>query len=410
MNIIADLHLHSRFAQACSKHTTIPLLEKSARIKGLNLLGTGDFTHPIWIKELKEQLSPVPEREGIFQTATGFPFMLTTELSFIYTHNKRGRKVHLCVFAPSFEIVDQITHELLKVGRVDYDGRPIFGMSCHDFVERMKAISSDIEIIPAHIWTPYFGVFGSKSGFDSLKDCFGDQIKHIRAVETGLSSDPGMNWRVKELDNYQLVSFSDAHSSQPWRIGREATVFEGKTGSYNEIINAVRTGEGLKSTLEFWPEEGIYHYDGHSACNVCMSPKESRKIGKICPACKKEMTIGVAHRVEELAEREEGFRGKNAKPYSHLIPLTEIISKAYGKGITTKKVADIYQESLKAGANELDILMSVSAEKLAKHCHRALVELIIKNRNEKIAFKPGFDGVYGEPIIEPVCGDKQIKL
>ncbi|MFP4112717.1 MAG: endonuclease Q family protein, partial [Candidatus Woesearchaeota archaeon] len=290
MEIISDLHLHGKYSRACSKNLSIANLEKYGRIKGLNLLGTADFTHPEWIKELKTNLTE--DETGFLKTKTGFNFLLTTEISLIYTDKGKGRRVHHVLFAPSFDVVSQITEELLKHGRIDYDGRPIFKIPSPDFTEKMKEISKDIEIIPAHIWTPWFGMLGSKSGFDSLKDCFDDQAKNIHAIETGLSSDPEMNWRIKELDNKAIVSFSDSHSYWPHRIGREATIFDIKP-AYKSLIGSIRENN-VKSTVEFWPDEGKYHYDGHRNCNVVMHPKESLKNNNICPVCKKPLTIGEA--------------------------------------------------------------------------------------------------------------------
>jgi uncharacterized protein (TIGR00375 family) len=394
MNIIADLHVHSKHSQATSKNLDLINLEKYGKIKGIDLIGTGDFTHPKWIKELKENLT---EQDGIFKTKSGFNFMLQTEISFIYSQDGKGRRIHLITLAPNFDVVDQITEFLLTKGRIDYDGRPIFGMSCPEYVETLKSISKDIEIIPAHIWTPWFSVFGSKSGFDRMEDCFHDQTKHIHAIETGLSSDPAMNWRISGLDKYNLVSFSDLHSYWPWRLGREATVFDVNDLTYQNVINSIRTGEGLKETLEFWPEEGKYHFDGHRKCNTCLDPKEANKHNKICPVCKKPLTIGVANRIEELADRDEGFKPSNAKPFKNLIPLSECIAGHVQQAVATKKVWGIYNELLKAFPNEIDIMLNVSKEELVKVVDEKLADIIIKNRNQEIIVKPGYDGVYGEP-------------
>src|SRR3990167_801139 len=272
MNVIADLHLHSRFARACSKDITLQNLEKFAKLKGINLLGTGDFQHQKWITELKSQLKD--NGTGILRTKTNYPFVLQTELSLIYSQDGKGRRVHNVVLAPNFEVADQIVEYLSKKGRLDYDGRPIFKIPCPEFTEALKEISPEIEVIPAHAWTPYFSVFGSMSGFDSLQAAFLDQTKHIKAIETGLSSDPEMNWRLSKLDGITLISSSDAHSYWPWRIGREATVFDMKELSYKELIRAIRDNKVVE-TLEFNPQEGKYHFDGHRACGVCLSPRES---------------------------------------------------------------------------------------------------------------------------------------
>lgn len=404
--MIADLHIHSRFSRACSKSITIPNLEKWARIKGVDLLGTGDFTHPEWIKELKGNLTG---EEGVFKTKTGFPFLLSSEVSLIYTHNNKGRKVHLVLFAPNFEVVDQITEELLKIGRVDYDGRPIFGINCINFTEMMKNISKDIEIIPAHVWTPWFGLFGSMSGFDSVEEGFEDQAKHIHALETGMSSDPEMNWRLSKLDKYNLVSFSDSHSFWPWRLGREATIFDTEM-KYKDIINAIQTGKGLKETIEVDPSYGKYHYDGHRNCNVWMSPEQTIKHNKICPKCGKPMTIGVDYRVNQLADREKSFRPKNAKDFKKLIPLHEMISSVYGvKQLSSKKVFDIYNNLIKEFNNEFNILLNVSEENLKKIVSEKLAKVILLNRQQKIKIRPGYDGIYGELVLEGEYKEEEYK-
>ena len=396
MKIIADLHIHSRFSQATSNDLSIDTLEKYARIKGVNLLGTGDFTHPKWIQELKEKLT---EEEGILRTKNKFPFVLQTEISLIYSQDGKGRRIHNIVLAPSFEVVEQITEYLLKHGRVDYDGRPIFKIPCPEFVESLMSISKDIEVIPAHIWTPWFSIFGSNSGFNSVEECFKDKAKFIHALETGLSSDPGMNYRLSILDKYNLVSFSDLHSYWPWRIGREATIFDIDM-NYKELIIALRTSNGLSGTIEFWPEEGKYHYDGHRACNVCLKPSDSIKNKNICPVCGRPLTIGVANRVEELADRPEGFIPKTAKPYKNLIPLSELIAGVAKQKVHSKKVWEDYNNLIKNFDNEYRILLEVPEEELRIATSEKIADVIIKNRNMKIKINPGYDGVYGVPVFD----------
>jgi uncharacterized protein (TIGR00375 family) len=395
MEIISDLHLHSKYSRATSKSLDIDNLEKWAKVKGLNLLGTGDFTHPEWIKELKSKLT---EENGIFKTKTGMPFILQTEVSLIYTDNGKGRRVHNVILAPNFDVVDQITEYFLSKGRIDYDGRPIFKIPCADLVESMMSISKDIEIIPAHIWTPYFGVLGSMSGYNSVEEAFKDQTKNVHALETGLSSDPAMNWRISSLDKFSLISTSDSHSFWPWRIGREATLFDLKKLTYNNLIKALRTKKGLTGTIEVDPAYGKYHWDGHRKCNVCLSPKDTKKIGKICPSCGKALTIGVEHRIEELADRKEGFRPKEGKDFKRLMPVSEIISKLVHKGIATKTVWDVFNKLTAKFGSELDILLNVSEEEL-KTFDAKLGELLIQNREGKIEVQPGFDGEYGIPIF-----------
>ncbi len=398
---IADLHIHGRYSRGCSSELTIANLEKYARIKGINLLGTGDFTHPKWFSELKQSLEQdtTANNQGLLKTKHGFNFVLQTEISLIYSQNGKGRRIHNIVLAPDFAVAEQITEELKKRGRVDYDGRPIFKIPCPEFVEIMNGIDKNIEVIPAHIWTPWFSLFGSNSGFDSIKECFQDKLNKISAIETGLSSDPAMNWRLSQLDKLQILSFSDLHSFWPWRIGREATVFE-IADSYGELIKAIRTGKGLKETIEVDPNYGKYHFDGHRNCNVCLSPKESISHNKICPVCKKPLTIGVASRVEELADRSEGYRPENAKPFSYLMPLHELISKVISKGIATKAVWGIYNKLLESFGSELDVLLRAEKKHLRAVAGENLTAAIWLNRQNKIKVKPGYDGVYGEPILE----------
>lgn len=397
MNLITDLHLHGRYAQACSKNTSIELLSKYAKIKGIDILGTGDAQHPKWKVELKNNLTN--NGEGIFTSKQGTNFVLTTEISFAYSQGGRGRRIHLVVWLPDFEVLEQFTEMLLKKGRIDYDGRPIFGMSCADFIEKCMSISKEIEIIPAHAWTPFFGVFGSKSGFDSLKDCFQDQVKNIHSIETGISSDPAMNWRLPELDDYAILSFSDAHSYWPWRIGREATIFEMNKLSYRELIKAVRENKVVE-TIEFFPEEGKYHYDGHRDCGIVMAPAESMQNKNICPECKKELTIGVAHRIEELAKRPAGFKPKNARPFKSLIPLSEVIAGAMTQKVDSKKVWPVYDKLIEKFGSEFNVLLKANEAEIKKNSDEKIAEYIIKNRNQQIKFHPGYDGEYGHPIFD----------
>ncbi|MBL7054646.1 DNA helicase UvrD [Candidatus Woesearchaeota archaeon] len=396
MKIISDLHIHSRFSRATSKNLTIKNLEKYARIKGLDLLGTGDFTHPEWIKELKRELTE--DETGILKTKTNFPFVLQSEISLVYTQDGKGRRVHNVILAPNFEVVNQITEYLLKHGRVDYDGRPIFKIPCPEFVEMMKSIDKYIEIIPAHIWTPWFSLFGSNSGFNSVEECFKDQTKHIHAIETGLSSDPAMNWRLSQLDNLAIVSFSDLHSYWPWRIGREATIFDCKL-EYDKIIQCLKN-KNIDSTIEVDPNYGKYHLDGHRVCNVCFEPKDSIKNKNICPKCGKKLTIGVLHRVEELADREEGYKPKDAVPFKSLIPLSEILASSIGSSVATQKTWKEYNNLLGKFGSELNILLNVEKKELEKTTDEKIAEAIIQNRNGKIKIKPGYDGVYGEPVFD----------
>ena len=403
MNVFADLHIHSKYSRACSKDLDLFNLEKYAKIKGLNLLGTGDFTHPKWVKHLKENLT---EENGIYKTKTGFNFLLQTEISLIYSQDGKGRRVHNLVFAPNFDVVDQITEMLLKRGRVDYDGRPIFKIPCPEFVELLKQIDTRVEIIPAHCFTPHFSVFGEYNQFSKMEDAFQDQTKHIFAVETGLSADPEMCWRMSQLDKFSLVSFSDLHSFWPNKIGREATFFDLPKVSYDSVIKAMKTKEGLSMTLEVDPAFGKYHWDGHRKCHISFNPQQSLEHKKICPVCGKKLTIGVENRVEELASRPLGFKPKNVVPYKKVIPLTELISLVLNKGVLTKAVWDEYNQLIKNFSSELNILLSISKEELVKVTSEKLAEVIIKNRTGQVKIQPGYDGVYGIPLLD----DSKVKV
>jgi len=404
MRVITDLHIHSRFSRATSKDLTIINLEKWAKVKGIDLLGTGDFCHPEWIKELKSELKE--DGTGILKTKSGFPFILSNEISLMYSQGGKGRRIHLVFLAPNFDVVDKITKYLKTKGRIDYDGRPIFNISCEEFAAELMKISKDIEIIPAHAWTPWFGIFGSATGFDSIEEAFGEQAKNIHAFETGMSSDPEMNWRLSNLDKYAIVSFSDSHSFWPWRIGREATAFDLKELSYKNIIDAIKNKK-IAFTIETSPSYGKYHYDGHRVCGFSCSPEESLKLKNICPVCKKPLVIGVLNRVEKLADRPESFRPKDARPFKTLLPLHEIISAILGTAMASKKVWQEYDKLISAFGNELNILLNASREDLKKATTDKIAASILKNREGKIKVKPGYDGEYGVPILE---AEKQEKL
>jgi len=417
--IIADLHIHSKYSRATSKSLDIPNLVKWARVKGVNLLGSGDFCHHGWLKELKGVLKE-GDGKGIywFEDDNGkFPFILTTELSFVYTKNEKGRRVHLLVLAPSFEVVDKINAWIDGKGfRRDYDGRPIFGIDIEEFVKDLMEIDEMIEIIPAHIWTPYFGVFGSKGGFDSLDEAFGDQAKHIHAIETGISSDPPMNVQIKELVDKEIsiVSFSDLHSFWPWRLGREATIFKGDINefSYSELIRQIRENDFI-STIETDPAYGKYHWDGHSKCGFSCGPSQTKELDGKCPECGKPLTVGVEYRVEELSSMGKAGEKKNTsifavqappkiKKFFRLMPLHELIAFSIGtKSPNSKKVWEIYDKLIKKFGNEYEILLRVDKNVLSKELgeeNDKLFKLIIDNRISNINVKPGYDGEYGKII------------
>ncbi len=400
MLIVADLHLHSKYARATSKEMEISRLAEYAKIKGLNLLGTGDFTFPSQLRDIKSKLLPVEDR-GLYVYEDVF-FMLTTEMATFYFEGKKSRRVHHLVHVPSLEIVEQIIDVLSKKGAdTTADGRLTIKASSAELVEILKEISADIHIVPAHIWTPYFGCLGSVTGFNSIEECYKDMTRHIHAIETGLSSDPPMNWRLSSLDKFALMSNSDSHSPWPWRLGREANVFELKRLDYWELWNAVKKKDKNKFlyTIEVDPNYGKYHYTGHRECKVALSPKEALKLKNICPVCKRPLTIGVLQRVEELADREEGFIPKNAIPFKYLLPLYEIISFVH-KGKNSKKVVEEHEKLIKTFGSELNVIMDASFEELIKVVDEKVAKAILDVREGRIKFMPGYDGVYGEPIFD----------
>src|SRR3989338_9144912 len=393
---IADLHIHSKYSRATSQNMVIEEIAKGAKIKGIDIVGTGDFTHPLWLKELKTKLTD--NGNGVYSYGN-ISFLLTTELSLVYTKNKNGRRIHHIILAPNFAVVDQINEFLDKKGRRDYDGRPIFGFDSVELVEAMMQISRDIEIIPAHVWTSWFGIFGSMSGFDSIEECFDDKSKFIHAIETGMSSTPAMNWRLSSLDKYTLVSNSDSHSPYSWRLGREANVFDLKKVAYDSIINAIRTKENFAFTIESYPEYGKYHYDGHAACGFSCSPAESIKLKGLCPKCGKKLIIGVQYRVDQLADNLEGRKPKDAIPFKSVIPLSELISAVISSPLASKKVMEIYNLLTSRFASELNILLNTEKNELLKVVNEKLVDVIIKNRSGGLKIIPGYDGVYGKIIL-----------
>jgi len=397
MKVIADFHIHGRYSRATSKQLDIQNLEKYGRIKGLNLIGTGDFTHPLWLKELKENLSE--DGSGILKTKSGFNFILQTEISLMYSQGGKGRKIHLILLAKNFDIVEQINSVLSKRGRLDYDGRPIFGINSIEFAEMMKRVDKDIEMIPAHAWTPWFGIFGSMSGFDSVEECFAEQSKHIKMIETGLSSDPQMNWRLSSLDKYSLVSNSDCHSFWPWRLGRECNIAELKELTYDNFINAIVSRNGFLETIEVDPAYGKYHFDGHRNCGVSMSPKEASVKKNICPVCRRGLTIGVLHRVEELADRPDGFVPKGAVTFRRIIPLSEILAAVHNSAVASKGVWQDYFSLIKVFGSEMNVLLEAPLEDMKKAIREKTAELIIKNREGKLDVRPGFDGEYGKLLL-----------
>jgi uncharacterized protein (TIGR00375 family) len=379
----------------------VETLARWAKKKGITLLGTGDFTHPTYFAELRAKLEPLGN--GLLQLKKedqGIRFILTSEVSNIYTQNGKLRRIHTLIFAPSFEVVEAIRSKLGNLGKLSSDGRPIFSFTAKELMKMILNISSDCLIIPAHVWTPWFSIFGANSGFDSIEECFGEMSSHIHAIETGLSSDPEMNWRLSKLDPITLISNSDAHS--PNRLGREANAFDGAL-DYKEVIETIRKKDRKKLlfTIEFFPEEGKYHYDGHRQCRVIFSPSQTRANQYLCPNCHKRLTVGVMHRVEELADRPEGFIPKNAIPSVHLIPLEEIIAEAMGFRIGTKAVEAEYERLVERGVSEFQILLDASPDELATFVPPKIMEGIIRMRQGKVSIIPGHDGVYGKISLFP---------
>ena len=389
--MIADLHIHSKYSRGCSININFFNLERFARIKGIDLLGTGDFQHPKWYEEINKNLK---EEDGVLWSKNKFPFLWQTEISLIYSDEK-GRRIHYVVLAPNKEVVEQIIEMLGKKGRLDYDGRPIFGITSVEFIELLMEIDEKIEVIPAHCMTPWFAIFGSKSGYDNVEECFKEKSKYVHAIESGMSADPEMLRRVSKWDRLNIVSFSDSHSFYPWRLGREATEFDCEV-KYKDIINAIRTKKGLKSTIETWPEYGKYHFDGHRNCKVCFSPNETKQHKGICPKCGRLLTIGVENRIEELADREKGMK----EDYIKLIPLHELIGVVYNiKLLNSKKVDDVYNLFIKEFGNEFNVLLKVSFEDLKK-VDEKVADVVIRCREGKINVKPGYDGEYGRVDLE----------
>lgn len=429
MQVIADLQLHSRYARAVSQKMVVAEIADWCAKKGIGLVATGDWTHPLWLKELQVNLEEAAP--GLYQAKKAPPdspfFLLSTEVSSIYTQGGRQRRIHTLIFASSFEVVERINNELLRRGaNLMSDGRPIIGLSAREVAELVLGIDKNCLIIPAHAWTPWFSLYGSMSGFDSIKECFGELAKEIYAIETGLSSDPTMNWRIKELDNRSIVSFSDAHS--PPKLGREATVFEipeGEKLSYEAIRKAIIQSPGTKQsspkiayTIEFYPEEGKYHYTGHRNCEVVQSPEQTKKEGVVCPVCGRRLTVGVMHRVEELSGRElepvfsldeYGVRWvKHPKekrpPFVSLVPLLEILAESLEVGVSTQTTISEYEKLTQILGSEFKVLLKTKPEEIERVSGPRVKEAMMKVRGGDILVDPGFDGVFGKVKIWPEEG------
>jgi uncharacterized protein (TIGR00375 family) len=384
---------------------SIEEIGRFARIKGLNLVGTGDFTHPKWLAEMQETLVPEPDT-GLYKIAKNpelpVHFMATTEVSTIFTFAGETKKIHHVILTPSLENAAQINDRLSKYGDLASDGRPTLNMDAAHLVEEVMEASSQNMVFPAHAWTPWFSIFGAFSGFDSVEDCYQDMTKHIYALETGLSSDPPMNWRLSKLDRFALVSNSDSHSFWPWRIGREANVFELEKPSYFEVVDAVRRKdtERFKFTIETDPAYGKYHWTGHRNCHVSLSAKEAIKLGNICPVCRRKLTKGVEQRVEELADRPLGFKPEGTVGFVRLLPLSEIISTVlHVDSPSTQKVWSIYNSLIERFGDEYTVLIDASKEALMSVADVQIAEAVVRVREGDVRIAPGYDGVYGQIAI-----------
>jgi uncharacterized protein (TIGR00375 family) len=411
MEFVADFHIHSKYSRATSKDMDVERLSYWAKLKGIQLIGSGDFTHHLWLEELRSKLED--KGNGLYEHK-GINFILSSEISSIYSKNNRGYRIHNIILAPSFKTVDKINARLAAIGNLASDGRPILGLDAAELARIIFDIDENCALVPGHIWTPWFSLFGSMSGFNKIEDCFEEQTPKIFALETGLSSDPEMNWRLSALDRYSLISNSDSHS--PRKIGREANVFNCEL-SYKAIMEALRTKNRKKFlyTIEFYPEEGKYHYDGHRLCGVRFSPQESRAHKNLCPKCGKPLTIGVMNRVEQLADRPEGFKPDNAIPFKNLIPLDEIIADVKGMGKASKAVEQEYQGILSKFGTEFEVLGKVPEEDLRKGTDSRLAEAIIRARQGKVNIAAGYDGEYGKISIfgddeKPKKHEEQLSL
>lgn len=425
MQLVADLHLHSKYSRAVSKDMVLPIMAAWGAKKGIDILSASDWTHGLWFKEIRSQLEE--KSEGLYKlkkTIDGPLFLLSTEISSIYSQGGKVRRIHNLVFAPNFEIAEKINKELVRRGcNLLSDGRPIIGISSKDLLEIVLAIDPRVLLIPCHVWTPHFGIYGSASGFDSIDEAFRELAPYIYGIETGLSSDPEMNWQIAELKNRSILSFSDAHS--PAKMGREATVFVSKNGisnqqiTYQDITQAIKrdTSGRLKIgyTIEFYPEEGKYHFSGHRNCGIVRGPEETRKEGDICPKCKRRLTEGVLYRVQQLSnngvvdrvEKKRSPHGiqwytdttKNQPPYVKLVPLLEIIAEALDSTVSSQKVRAIFENLCEVFISEIEVLLKIPIEQIEKVSGPKVADGIAKVRGGDIVIEPGYDGEYGKVKI-----------
>lgn len=430
MKVIADLQLHSRYARATSQKMDIHHIHEWAGYKGIGLIATGDWTHPLWIREIKANLEEIGN--GLLKLNSQEPtgkkeilFLLATEISSIYTQGGKLRRIHNLIWAPSLKTAEKIIKSLESRGcNLKSDGRPIVGLTSQEITELVLTIDESCLIIPAHAWTPWFSLYGSKSGFDSIEECFGKYAKYIYAIETGLSSDPVMNWRIKDLDDRQILSFGDAHSGP--KLGREATVFELEEINYHNLRQAIIGKSAVNKvacTFEFYPEEGKYHYTGHRSCNLRQTPAETLKQGTICPVCGRGLTVGVMHRVEELAGRElsavqkKDENGvvwnfhpqKTRPPFVNLVPLMEIIGEVVKTNTYSQKVINEYNLLIKEFGSEFTVLLKTPLDKIREVAGADTAAAIAKVREADIFIDPGYDGVFGTVKIWANDEDRLVK-
>ena len=415
MRIIADLHIHGRFSRATSERMNIEEIARYAKIKGLSLVGTGDFTHPKWLSEIKETLAQDADT-GLYRVAKNpdspMRFMLTTEVCTIFDFQGQSKKVHHVILAPSIDSVNQINVALEKHGDLASDGRPVLNMTAAQLVESVMEVSGENMVFPAHAWTPWFSIFGAFSGFDTVEECYQDMTRHIHALETGLSSDPPMNWRLSKLDEFTLVSNSDCHSFWPWRIGREANVFDLEQFTYQQVTDAIRTNDParFKFTIETDPAYGKYHWTGHRNCNVSLSPKEAQKFNNICPVCRRKLTKGVEQRVEELADRPAGYAPIGKPVYKRLMPLSEIIATVLDVDEpSTQAVWKIYNTLIGRFGDEYSVLLDASKDALNEVVDTQVADAILRVRAGSITVVPGFDGVYGRLVLGEAASSQKLR-
>ncbi len=403
---IADFHIHSKYSRATSRDMDLEHLAQSAKEKGISLLGTGDFTHPVWFAELKKKIQP--DEPGIYIYA-GLKFILTTEVCNIFDHQGTMKRIHNIIFLPDLETAYRLTMKLAAYGSMESDGRPMLQLSADNLVEMVKKVSPEGFVVPAHIWTPHFSLFGSNSGFNRMDECFPKNLSEIFGLETGLSSDPEMNWRVSALDRYSLISNSDAHS--PAKIGREANVFS-QPLNYSQIREVLQTKDKIRFlyTVEYFPEEGKYHYDGHRLCKSSLPPEEAKVKQNKCPVCGRKVTVGVLHRVIDLADKPDGRTPENAIPFKRLVPLNQIIAVALKKPVDSPAVVEKYQKLTRTVAPEFEILLSLPEDEITSRIDSGIAAAILAVRKGKVRVEPGYDGEFGKVEIPMEPGAKQATL